>query len=309
MNQKKYKLKRVGKDSFHKKIDEERFAINYQQELNASQYEAVSAVSGAYLIIAGAGTGKTRTLVYRVARLVESGYDPNSILLLTFTRKAANEMLKRASALLDDRCSKIRGGTFHSFANITLRKYSKAAGLDSNFTILDQGDSQDIINLIRSQKGLISKERRFPKKETLNKVFSLSVNTEKPVEEIIEEEFPHFILELDQILDVQKIFTSYKRKNNLLDYDDLLVYLRDFLQSGSAASKNLLSSINFLMVDEYQDTNKLQADIVKGLAQHNGNVMVVGDDAQSIYSFRGANFKNIIEFCFVILRKENIMKI
>ncbi|MGB5531408.1 MAG: ATP-dependent helicase, partial [Ignavibacteriaceae bacterium] len=215
---------------------------------------------------------------------------------LTFTRKAANEMMKRASVLLDDRCSKIRGGTFHSFANITLRKYSKAAGLDSNFTILDQGDSEDIINLIRTQEGLISKERRFPKKETLNKIFSLSVNTENPIENIIEEDYPHFIMELDKILDVQKIFQHYKRKNNLLDYDDLLVYLRDFLQSGNAASKNLLSTIKFVMIDEYQDTNKLQADIVKGLAQHNGNVMVVGDDAQSIYSFRGANFKNIMDF-------------
>jgi DNA helicase-2/ATP-dependent DNA helicase PcrA len=296
MNQKKYKLSRVGKAGFEKKIDEARFAINYQQELNPSQYEAVSAVSGAYLIIAGAGTGKTRTLVYRVARLIELGYDPDSILLLTFTRKAANEMMKRAAVLLDDRCSKIRGGTFHSFANLTLRKYSKAAGLDSNFTILDQGDSEDIINLIRSQEGLISKERRFPKKETLNKIYSLSANTEKPVELIIEEEYPHFLPELDEILKVQKIYSEYKRKNNLLDYDDLLIYLRDFLDSGNAASKNLLSTINFLMVDEYQDTNKLQADIVKGLAQHNGNVMVVGDDAQSIYSFRGANFKNIMEF-------------
>jgi len=296
MNQKKYKLTRVGKTGFEKKIDESRFVINYQQELNPSQYEAVAAVNGAYLIIAGAGTGKTRTLVYRVARLIESGYDPNSILLLTFTRKAANEMMKRASVLLDDRCSKIRGGTFHSFANVTLRKYSKTAGLDSNFTILDQGDSEDIINLIRTQEDLISKERRFPKKETLNKIYSLSVNTEKPVEVIIEEDYPHFIIELDKILEVQKIYQNYKRKNNLQDYDDLLVYLRDFLQSGNPASKNLLSSIKFVMVDEYQDTNKLQADIVKGLAQHNGNVMVVGDDAQSIYSFRGANFKNIMEF-------------
>ena len=296
MNQKKYKLTRVGKAGFEKKLDEARFAINYQQELNPSQYEAVSALDGAYLIIAGAGTGKTRTLVYRVARLIESGYDPNSILLLTFTRKAANEMMKRASVLLDDRCSKIRGGTFHSFANVTLRKYSKAAGLDSNFTILDQGDSEDIINLIRSQEGLISKERRFPKKETLNKIFSLSANTEIPVEQIIEEEYPHFLLELDVILKVKRIFIEYKKRNNLLDYDDLLIYLRDFLQSENAASKNLLSTINFLMVDEYQDTNKLQSDIVKGLSQHNGNVMVVGDDAQSIYSFRGANFKNIMEF-------------
>ena len=296
MNQKKYTLKRVGKTGFERKVDESRFAINYQQELNLSQYEAVSAVNGAFLIIAGAGTGKTRTLVYRVARLIESGYDPNSILLLTFTRKAANEMMKRASVLLDDRCSKIRGGTFHSFANVTLRKYSKAAGLDSNFTILDQGDSEDIINLIRSQEGLISKERRFPKKETLNKIYSLSANTERPVEHIIEEEYPHFVLELDEILKVQKIFIEYKKRNNLLDYDDLLIYLRDFLASGNAAAKNLLSTINFVMVDEYQDTNKLQADIVKGLVQHNGNVMVVGDDAQSIYSFRGANFKNIMEF-------------
>jgi len=296
MNQKKYKLTRIGKTGFEKKIDESRFAINYQNELNPSQYQAVAAVNGAYLIIAGAGTGKTRTLVFRVARLIELGYDPSSILLLTFTRKAANEMMKRASLLLDDRCSKIRGGTFHSFANVTLRKYSKAAGLDSNFTILDQGDSQDIINLIRSQEGLISKERRFPKKETLYKIFSFSANTEKPVELFVEEEYPHFMLELDVILKVQKLFTDYKRRNNLLDYDDLLIYLRDFLQSGNAASKNLLASINFLMVDEYQDTNKLQSDIVKGLAQHNGNVMVVGDDAQSIYSFRGANFKNIMEF-------------
>lgn len=296
MNQKKYILTRVGKAGFEKKIDEARFAINYQQELNPSQYEAVSAVNGAYLIIAGAGTGKTRTLVYRVARLIEAGYDPTSILLLTFTRKAANEMLKRASVLLDDRCSKIRGGTFHSFANVTLRKYSKAAGLDSNFTILDQGDSEDIINLIRSQSGLISKERRFPKKETLNKIFSLSANTERPVQSIIEEEYPHFLVELDEILKIQRVYNEYKKRNNLLDYDDLLIYLRAFLASGNAAAKNLLSTINFVMVDEYQDTNKLQADIVKGLVQHNGNVMVVGDDAQSIYSFRGANFKNIMEF-------------
>jgi len=297
MDQKKYYLKRSGRTDFpERKVDESRFAINYQQELNPSQYEAVSAVNGAYLIIAGAGTGKTRTLVYRVARLIEQGYDPQSILLLTFTRKAANEMMKRASVLLDDRCSKIRGGTFHSFANVTLRKYSKAAELDSSFTILDQGDSEDIINLIRSQDKFISKDKRFPKKETLNKIYSLSVNTGRPIEQIIEEEYPHFIEELDKILDVHKVYISYKRKNNLLDYDDLLVYLRDFLISDNAAVKHLLSTIKFVMIDEYQDTNKLQAEIVKGLTQHNGNVMVVGDDAQSIYSFRGANFKNIMDF-------------
>jgi DNA helicase-2/ATP-dependent DNA helicase PcrA len=297
MNQKKYKLKRLNETGLIKKsIDEARFVINYKEELNTAQYEAASAVEGAYLIIAGAGTGKTRTLVYRVARLVEMGYDPKSILLLTFTRKAANEMMNRASILLDNRCSKILGGTFHSFANLTLRKYSKAAGLDPSFTILDQSDCEDVINLIRSQAGFISKEKRFPNKQTLNKVFSLNVNTSRRVEDIIEETYPHFLEQIDKILDIQKIFTEYKKRNNLLNYDDLLVYLKHFLYNLNPSTKSLLNSIKFVMVDEYQDTNKLQADIVLGLTQLNKNIMVVGDDSQAIYSFRGASFKNIIEF-------------
>ncbi|MBK7630608.1 MAG: ATP-dependent helicase [Ignavibacteriales bacterium] len=296
MNQKKYTLKRLNQTGLVQQTDEARFTINYREELNASQFEAASAVNGCYLIIAGAGTGKTRTLVFRVARLIELGYDPNSILLLTFTRKAANEMMKRSSMLLDDRCSKIRGGTFHSFANLTLRKYAKVIGLDSSFTILDQGDSADVINLIRSQDGFITKEKRFPNKQTLNKVFSLSVNTGRKVEEIIENDYPHFIPLLDKILEIQKIFTEYKRRNNLLDYDDLLVYLREFLHKGGPAVKSLLSEIKFVMVDEYQDTNYLQSEIVKGLAQYSKNVLVVGDDSQSIYSFRGADFHNIMQF-------------
>ncbi|QQS37259.1 MAG: ATP-dependent helicase [Ignavibacteriales bacterium] len=297
MNQKKYTLKKIDTAGFVAKIiDEARFVINYQHELNPAQFEAASAVEGAYLIIAGAGTGKTRTLVYRVARLVELGYDPQSILLLTFTRKAANEMLNRASILLDNRCSKILGGTFHSFANLTLRKYAKAMNLDSSFTILDQSDSEDVINLIRSQAGFIPKEKRFPNKQTLNKVYSLNVNTGRSVENIIEENYPHFIELTQQILDIQKIYINYKHRNNLLDYDDLLVYLNEFLKSQSPSVRSLLSSIKFVMVDEYQDTNLLQADIIKGLTQLNNNIMVVGDDSQAIYSFRGASFKNIIEF-------------
>jgi len=296
MNQKKYTLKRLGQTGLVQQTDEARFTINYQEELNPSQFEAASSVNGCYLIIAGAGTGKTRTLVYRVARLIELGHDPNSILLLTFTRKAANEMMKRASMLLDDRCSKIRGGTFHSFANLTLRKYAKVIGLNSSFTILDQGDSADVINLIRSQDGFITKEKRFPNKQTLNKVFSLSVNTGKKVEEIIENDYPHFLPLLDKILEIKKIFTEYKRRNNLLDYDDLLVYLREFLFKGGPAVKALLAEIKFVMVDEYQDTNHLQSEIVKGLSQYSKNVMVVGDDSQAIYSFRGADFHNIMQF-------------
>ena len=297
MIQKKYSLKRLKDHQLAKReIDEKKFQINYQNALNPAQFEAASALEGAYLIIAGAGTGKTRTLVYRVARLVELGYDPKSVLLLTFTRKAANEMMNRAAILLDNRCSKILGGTFHSFANLTLRKYCKTVNLDSSFTILDQGDSEDVINLIRSQAGFVSKEKRFPNKQTLNKVFSLSVNTGKTVEVIIEDSYPHFLDELDKILGIQNVYLQYKHKNNLLDYDDLLVYLKNFLNDLSPSAKSLLSSIKFVMVDEYQDTNKLQAEVVVGLTQQNKNIMVVGDDSQSIYSFRGANFKNIMEF-------------
>ncbi len=296
MIENKIQLKKISLAGTSKIFDESRFKINYKELLNNSQFEAVSSIEGAYLLIAGAGTGKTRTLVYRVARLVEMGYDPNSILLLTFTRKAANEMLKRASFLLDDRCSKIRGGTFHSFANLVLRKYHKSVGLDSNFTILDQGDSEDVINLIRSQSKFISDEKRFPNKQTLAKVYSLSINTNKNISEIIEENYPHFFPLLDKILEIEKIYKEYKRKNNLLDYDDLLIYLRDFLSGESPSAKSFQSEIRFLMVDEYQDTNHIQADIVKGLASYHKNVMVVGDDSQSIYSFRGADFYNIIEF-------------
>jgi DNA helicase-2/ATP-dependent DNA helicase PcrA len=295
MIEKKYTLKRIA--GFEKQqIDEARFVINYRNELNPAQYEAVAAVEGVYLIIAGAGTGKTRTLIYRVSRLVEMGYDPKSILLLTFTRKASNEMMNRASLLLDNRCSKISGGTFHSFANLVLRKYAKAAGLEPSFTILDQGDTQDVINLIRQQAGFVSKEKRFPKKETLNKIFSFSVNTGKRIEDIVQEDYPQFGEQIERILDIQKVFVEYKRKNNLLDYDDLLVYLKNFLEEGGVAAKALLSSIKFVMVDEYQDTNHLQASIVKALGSINNNVMVVGDDSQSIYSFRGADFRNIMEF-------------
>lgn len=294
---KKYKLTRLSSTgSLTKAVDEARFIINYRNQLNPAQYDAAAAVEGAYLIIAGAGTGKTRTLVFRVARLIELGYDPRSILLLTFTRKAAKEMMDRAALLLDNRCTNVNGGTFHSFANITLRKYSKAIGLVPNFTILDQGDSEDVVNLIRSQSGLAGKEKRFPNKQTLVKVYSLHVNTGKSIEAIIETDYPHFLRDIEKILMIQQLYTAYKRKNNILDYDDLLLFLRDFLNSRSPAAMNFISNINFVMVDEYQDTNKLQAEIVKGLTQLKKNIMVVGDDSQAIYSFRGANFKNIMEF-------------
>lgn len=294
---KKYQIKRLDQIGVSKpETDESRFTINYRNELNNSQYEAVTAIDGVYLVIAGAGTGKTRTLVYRVARLIEMGIDPKSILLLTFTRKAANEMMNRAAVLLDNRCSKINGGTFHSFANITLRKYGKSIGLDPGFTILDQSDSEDVINLIRSQLNLSAVKKRFPTKQTIFKILSFSVNTGTRIEDILIKEYPHFCEFTDVILKISEIYVSYKRKNQLLDYDDLLVFLNNFLKELGPGAKSFLSTIKYIMVDEYQDTNKLQADIVKSLAYYNNNVMVVGDDSQSIYSFRGANFKNIMEF-------------
>lgn len=293
---KKYRLTKINKTvepTFV--IDENSFDIDYKNSLNPAQYEAVSSTEGAYLVIAGAGTGKTRTLVYRVARLIEMGIDPKSVLLLTFTRKASREMMSRAENILDSRCSKISGGTFHSFANLTLRKYSKLIGINSNFTILDQGDSEDVINLIRAQLGLTKLDKRFPKKKTIQSVLSLSVNTGKEIEKILEEEYPHFYQYKDKFFEISQIYKKYKKDSGLFDYDDLLVYLRDFLND-KTKSAVLTRNIEYVMIDEYQDTNKLQSEIVTGLAQHNNNIMVVGDDSQSIYSFRGANFKNIMQF-------------
>lgn len=293
--EKKYVLKSqsIEINNINNKIN---YKIDYENQLNPSQLEAVTSIEGNYLVIAGAGTGKTRTLVFRVARLVEMGYNPQSILLLTFTRKAAREMMNRAELLLDSRCGKVNGGTFHSFANITLRKSSNHIGLNSNFTILDQGDSEDVINLIKGQMKLGELKKRFPNKQTLYKIFSLSTNMCRPMDDIVFQEYPHFALYLQEMREIKKVYENYKKKSSLLDYDDLLIYLRDFLWEFSPAAQSLLNSINFVMVDEYQDTNKLQAEVVQGLTQLNNNLMVVGDDSQSIYSFRGANFKNIIEF-------------
>lgn len=292
-----YKLTKIQKAGTHLLNDQDsRFPINYKEELNTSQYEAVTSVNGSFLLIAGAGTGKTRTLVYRVARLIESGADPKSILLLTFTRKAASEMMTRASMLLDKRCEGINGGTFHSFANLTLRKYSQAAGLDSNFTILDQGDSEDIINLLRSKENIDKIKKRFPNKSTLFKIISLSVNKDISLNNILLSEYPHFFEFEEIIISIAENYKSYKRNHNMLDYDDLLLKLRDFLFSDNPVLKKFLSNINYTMVDEYQDTNKIQAEIIKGLTRFNPNIMVVGDDSQSIYSFRGADFNNILEF-------------
>ncbi len=270
--------------------------IDYLKELNPAQLTAVQSTEGPFLVIAGAGSGKTRVLVHRVAYLVEKGIQPQEILLLTFTRKAAEEMLRRASLLLDERCSKVAGGTFHSFANIILRKYASVLGLSNNFTILDESDSQDTVNLIRTQLGFHKSEKRFPRKKAITELISKSVNKSEDLGIVLYDEYPQFIEWEEEIKKIRDEYNKYKRHKSLLDYDDLLVYLKELLVKHPDVRSRLCARYKYIMVDEYQDTNKLQAYIVCLLASEHNNIMVVGDDAQSIYSFRGANFKNIIEF-------------
>ncbi len=284
---KKYTLKRVNTERVYK--------IDYENELNPEQLEAVKQQTGALLVIAGAGSGKTRTLTYRVARLIEDGVSPNNILLLTFTKKAAQEMLSRASIVLDERCEQVAGGTFHSFANMILRKYSALLELQNNFTITDRTDSEDIINHIRAN--ITEKhEKRFPKKGTILDIYSKSVNKDTPSEDIISVEYPQFLQSTEKINEIIREYNAYKRKNSILDYDDLLLYLRTLLECNPEVRKKISNQYKYIMVDEYQDTNTLQSQIIELLASEHNNIMAVGDDSQSIYSFRGANFKNILEF-------------
>jgi DNA helicase-2/ATP-dependent DNA helicase PcrA len=270
--------------------------LDYRDELNDAQYQAVTAMEGPLLIIAGAGTGKTRTLVYRVAYLIDRGVDPRSILLLTFTRRAADEMLRRASLLIDGRCSQVAGGTFHSFANLVLRSFGRQLGLAPSFTIMDRSDSEDVIQLIRSDMGLNTKEKRFPRKQTVAEIFSMAQNKQTALNDLLELEYPHLIDVNCELTELNRRYVDYKSTKALLDYDDLLVKLRDLLAGHPAIRARLSDTYRYIMVDEYQDTNRLQDEIVRLLAATHDNVAVVGDDAQSIYSFRGAHFRNIMDF-------------
>lgn len=271
------------------------YRINYEKDLNAQQLEAVQFKNGAVLVIAGAGSGKTKTLTYRVARLIEDGVSPENILLLTFTRKAADEMLNRAVMILDSRCEKVAGGTFHSFANFILRKYSNYLELRNNFTIIDRADAEDVINHLRS-KVIEKQEKRFPRKHTILDIYSKAVNKNLCAKDVIEREYKQFEHCVDKINEISLRYAEYKRANSLLDYDDLLLYLRTLLQSNEEIRKKISNQYKYILIDEYQDTNTLQADIIKLLASGHNNVMAVGDDSQSIYSFRGANFRNILDF-------------
>ena len=288
---KTYVLKRPVDEAVSRKL-----SIDYSAALNAQQLAAVTAGEGPSLVIAGAGSGKTRTLVYRVAYLIDSGIDPSHILLLTFTRKSAQEMLERAGELIGVRSELVRGGTFHSVANMLLRRYGRSIGLEPGFTILDRGDAEDLIALVRAQLGLNEKDKRFPRKGTIAEMFSKSENTLRPLDEIVVEEFDHFSDHLDALGQLQRGYQASKRQRQLVDYDDLLVLLRRLVMEDEGVRRTISSLYRYILVDEYQDTNRLQADVVRHLASTHQNVMVVGDDAQSIYAFRGATFKNIMEF-------------
>ncbi len=265
-------------------------------ELNPEQAAATTFSQGPLLIIAGAGTGKTRTLVYRVAHLIAVGAPPERILLLTFTRRAAQEMLGRVERLVGSASRRAHGGTFHATAHRLLRRFGAAAGLPSDFTIMDQGDAEDLMQLSRAQLGYAEARRRFPKKETLHYVYSRHINTEVPVAEILGEEFPRFG---DHEADFLRIFADYtarKSQRNLLDYDDLLLFWSALLDPASDLAARIRGLYDHVLVDEYQDTNVLQARILRGMCVEHSNITVVGDDAQSIYSFRGASFRNILDF-------------
>lgn len=291
---------------------EKTFRIDYIRELNRAQLEAVTTISGPVLVIAGAGSGKTRVIVHRVAFMIENGIDPGDILLLTFTRKAASEMLGRVQQLLrDNSAQKVFGGTFHSFSNYILRKYSNLLGIPANFTIIDEEDSADTIDLIRSELKIEKKEKAFPRKNRIQEIISSARNRNLNIAEVIENEFSGLG---DFIADIELIYrgyTKYKKICKIFDYDDLMDVLRDSLRDIPLFRHRLQNEYKFIMVDEYQDTNVVQKEIVEHISGGSRNILVVGDDSQSIYSFRGANYENILRFpqkypdCKVIKIEEN----
>ena len=286
-----YVLKRPSAEASVKPLSRD-----YAQELNPQQLAAVEVVNGPALVIAGAGSGKTRVLVYRVARLIDMGIDPASILLLTFTRRAAQEMLGRVGLLIGPQSDRVTGGTFHSVANVLLRRYGRTIGLEPGFTILDRGDSEDLVNLVRAQIGLTETGKRFPRKKTIADLFSKRANTLQSLEDVLFAEYSHFGDYLGELTKLQEAYESTKRQRQLVDYDDLLTRLRELLTVDEPARRIISDTYRYILVDEYQDTNRLQAEVVRNLAATHENVMVVGDDSQSIYSFRGATFRNIMEF-------------
>ena len=270
--------------------------INYVGELNEQQHAAVTAPPGPSLVIAGAGSGKTRTLIYRVAWLLEQGIPPERILLLTFTNKAAKEMMRRVADLLGQELASLWGGTFHSIGNRVLRQHAPLLGYQRDFTIMDREDAKHLISTCLAESEVDVKATRFPKAEVLGDIFSLAVNTHRTIAELLKHQYGYFEQLAPQITDIQQRYAARKRATNAMDFDDLLALWLRLMQDHEEVRETYQRRFQFILVDEYQDTNKLQSDLIDLLAARPQNVMVVGDDAQSIYAWRGANFQNILKF-------------
>jgi ATP-dependent DNA helicase UvrD/PcrA len=268
------------------------------EELNPEQEAAVRHGEGPLLVVAGAGSGKTMTLAARVASLIERGTRPERILLLTFSRRGAREMLSRAERLTTkDDAGRVWGGTFHAVGNRLLRLHGRALGLTPDFTVLDQADGADVMNLLRDEHGYSSRERRFPRKDTLAAIYSRTVNAGDRLTDVVKKHYPWCLDETEGIRDIFRAYTERKRRQHVLDYDDLLLFWKA-LATSPATESQLGAMFEHVLVDEYQDTNALQADILEGMRPSGGsqNLTVVGDDAQAIYGFRAATVKNILEF-------------
>jgi len=272
------------------------YRVRYEDELNPQQLEVVMAGEGPILVIAGAGSGKTRTLTYRVSRLIEDGVEPSDILLLTFTNKAAREMLDRVGDLATTDARRIWGGTFHAVANRLLRAHADSLGYQRNFSILDEEDAKGMMDGAIADAGITTLEKRFPKGDVLIDIHSHVINTRGSLEKYVEENFPHFMMLIDEMRQVFGRYAERKRRANVMDFDDLLINWKRLLDENEEVSAVMKRKFRHVMVDEYQDTNRLQAEIVDMMGSERRNVMVVGDDAQSIYSFRGASFENILTF-------------
>ncbi len=273
--------------------------VDFETDLNEEQLEIVSNIQGPMLVIAGAGSGKTRTIVYSVAKLLVSGVKPSQIMLVTFTNKAAHEMIKRVEILLGKKPKGIWGGTFHSIANRFLRMYAKTLGLKPNFTIMDETDAKGLMKLSIDKVGVKDLEERFPTSAMVKSILSFSINCNKSIKEVVQWKYGQFDSDpvLAKLSEVIKIYKTKKADDGLLDFDDLLVFWSRLLDERNIA-KLIASKIKYVLVDEYQDTNYIQDEIIHKIVMQNPerNIMAVGDDAQSIYAFRGANFQNILNF-------------
>jgi len=270
--------------------------IDYAGELNEQQHAAVTAPPGPALVIAGAGSGKTRALVYRVAFLLEQGIPPEAVLLLTFTNKAAKEMMQRVTQLLGGEQSGLWGGTFHSIGARILRRNARTLGYEPDFSILDREDAKDLLQACLSDMKIDLKAAHFPKPDVLAEIFSLATNKDQTVEAVLKEQFDYFLAQTPQITQVQERYQDRKKTANAMDFDDLLALWLRLLREYTEAREEQQRRFQFLLVDEYQDTNKIQGALLDLLAAKHHNIMVVGDDSQSIYSWRGAHFQNILKF-------------